>query len=272
MEANRILTMSLQDIVFDGRNKSYGAYELRSAYEKRLLKALVIGFLIIVFSAVAPYAYACLTSVISPKTETTSCSVDLTPKVIEIPPSPKSLPKTPPPPPKSTIIFLPPVIKQDDEVKVEKPPIENDKLVDDISNKTQVVDNQTIEVPEVDNGSATESKIAPIETKDEILEVALIEQSAEFPGGTTELMKWLSNNVKYPSYAREAGIHGRVVLKFIVEKDGSISQVKTLKGVHELLDNEAVRVTKSMPTWKAGRQGGRAVRCYFTLPINFTLQ
>ncbi len=273
MEANRILTMSLQDIVFDGRNKSYGAYELRSAYEKRLLKALLMGGLILIFSAVAPYAYACLASVVIPKQESTTV-VDITPIKLDetILPPPKPLLKEESLPPKRTMIFVPPVVIADNEVKVENPPIENEKLVDDISTKTQTSVSQVIAMPEEEAAPAIESKNAPIETVDAVIENYSLEKPAEFPGGATELMKWLSNNVKYPADARDAGIHGRVVLKFIVEKDGSISQVKTLKGVHELLDREAVRVTQSMPTWKAGQQGGKAVRCYFTLPINFTLQ
>lgn len=99
-----------------------------------------------------------------------------------------------------------------------------------------------------------------------------VEQQAEFPGGTAALMKWLSNNIRYPESAQQNDIQGRVIVKFVVEKDGSIGAVTILKGVDRDLDREAIRVVKKMPKWQPGKNNGVAVRSYFNLPVNFRLQ
>ena len=110
----------------------------------------------------------------------------------------------------------------------------------------------------------------PEPVKEEEIFVA-VEQQPEFPGGTAALMKWLANNVRYPQMALENGISGRVIVKFVVEKDGSVSGVTLVRGVDKDLDREAIRVVKSMPKWQPGKNNGQAVRCYFNLPVNFKL-
>ena len=110
----------------------------------------------------------------------------------------------------------------------------------------------------------------PEPVKEEQIFVA-VEQQPEFPGGTAALMKWLANNVRYPQMALENGISGRVIVKFVVEKDGSVSGVTLVRGVDKDLDREAIRVVKSMPKWQPGKNNGQAVRCYFNLPVNFKL-
>ena len=107
--------------------------------------------------------------------------------------------------------------------------------------------------------------------KEEEIFVA-VEQQAEFPGGMPALMKWLSNNIRYPEAAQQNDVQGRVVVKFIVEKDGSVSQAQIVKGVDKDLDKEALRVVNKMPKWQAGKNNGVAVRSYFTLPVQFRLQ
>lgn len=86
------------------------------------------------------------------------------------------------------------------------------------------------------------------------------------------LMKWLSNNIRYPEAAQQNDVQGRVIVKFVVEKDGSVSQAQILKGVDKDLDKEALRVVNKMPKWQAGKNNGVSVRSYFTLPVNFKLQ
>lgn len=107
-------------------------------------------------------------------------------------------------------------------------------------------------------------------TEVELFEVA--EQQAEFPGGQAAMFKWLAANIKYPAVARENSIEGKVILRCVVEKDGSLSKITVLRGTNELLDKEAVRVVKSMPKWKPGKQRGNDVRSYFTLPVVFKLE
>ncbi|MCM1370046.1 MAG: energy transducer TonB [Candidatus Amulumruptor caecigallinarius] len=110
-----------------------------------------------------------------------------------------------------------------------------------------------------------------VKHKEEEIFVA-VEQPAQFPGGMPALMKWLSNNIRYPEAAQQNDIQGKVIVKFVVEKDGSIGNVTVLKGVDRDLDREAIRVVKKMPKWQAGKNNGVAVRSYFNLPVTFKLQ
>ena len=99
-----------------------------------------------------------------------------------------------------------------------------------------------------------------------------VEQMPQFPGGEAELMKYISNNIKYPPIAAENGIEGRVVVRFVVEKNGKVSDINILRSVDPSLDKEAARVIRSMPTWIPGMQNGRNVAVYYTLPVLFKLQ
>ena len=115
--------------------------------------------------------------------------------------------------------------------------------------------------------------IAPIEEdpeRDVIFRV--VENMPEFPGGTVELMKYLSSNVKYPIIAQENGIQGRVIVQFTVRRDGSIDDIEVVRSADPNLDKEAIRVIKSMPNWKPGEQRGKKVNCKFTVPVVFKLQ
>ena len=96
-----------------------------------------------------------------------------------------------------------------------------------------------------------------------------VEQQASFPGGLSALVEWLSANMQYPERARENGVQGKVIVDFVVNADGSIGEVTVEKGVDEDLDNEAIRVVKSMPRWEPGKVDGQAVNCYFRLPLSF---
>lgn len=100
---------------------------------------------------------------------------------------------------------------------------------------------------------------------------SVVEQPAEFPGGLDALMHWLSNNVRYPDVAQQQGVEGRVVVRFVVEKDGTVDEVEVIKGADRDLDAEAVRVVSIMPKWIPGKQYGELVRSYFTLPVIFKL-
>lgn len=107
------------------------------------------------------------------------------------------------------------------------------------------------------------------EQEDEIF--VAVEQQAEFPGGINALMEWLANNICYPESAHANAVQGRVIVKFVIEKDGSVSNVKIAKGVDKDLDREAVRVVSEMPHWQPGKNDGLPVRSFFSLPISFRL-
>ncbi len=191
-------------------------------------------------------------------------NVDLTPP----PPIDETEPPPPPPPPPpvmETVKFTPPKVV-DEEVVDEPPPIQTEELPQ-ISTTTQEGDGSNdIVIPESNGTGVVES--AP----EEIFTV--VEQMPDFPGGQEGLMKYLSNNIKYPAFEADNGITGRCVVTFVVERDGSISDVRVLRGVSggPGCDKEALRVIKSMPSWKPGKQNGRAARVQYNLPINFSLK
>jgi TonB family protein len=114
-------------------------------------------------------------------------------------------------------------------------------------------------------------KLSVINAQEKDTIVFISEQLPEYPGGEEAMMTYLRDQIKYPDAAREAGIAGMVIIRFVVEKDGSLSNFQVLKSVHESIDNEALRVVKAMPDWEPGKQRGKAVRVYINLPIRFIL-
>ena len=124
---------------------------------------------------------------------------------------------------------------------------------------------EVVEITNIENVVVEEP-----EKEEEIFQV--VEAMPEFPGGTAELMKWLQKNIKYPSISQENGVQGRVIVQFVVNRDGSIVDPVVLRSVDPYLDKEALRVVSAMPKWKPGEQRGKTVRVKFTLPIQFRLQ
>jgi len=252
------------DLVFENRNKNYGAYDLRRNQNKTLAIALLITSIAFILIIGFPKILALLSnSQKEVEVPLVITNVDLTPP----PPIDETEPPPPPPPPPpvmETVKFTPPVVT-DEEVVDEPPPIQTEELPQ-ISTVTQEGDgSDDIVIPEAGTG-VVES--AP----EEIFTV--VEQMPSFPGGEGELFKYLSTNIKYPSFEADNGITGRCIVTFVVEKDGSITDVRVLRGVSggPGCDKEALRVVKSMPSWKPGKQNGRAARVQYNLPINFSLK
>ena len=148
------------------------------------------------------------------------------------------------------------------------------ELLEIVDDKAQIEETTTI-INE-DNQARVEVKYVPVQVVEEepeeqtIFEV--VENMPDFPGGQAALMQYLAKNIKYPTIAQENGTQGRVIIQFVVERDGSISDVHVARGVDPYLDKEAVRVVKSMPKWLPGKQNGKAVRVKFTVPVMFRLQ
>ena len=162
--------------------------------------------------------------------------------------------ETPPPPP-------PPQVQEVEVLNV----VEDDKEVESIEVNTE--DDKEVEVV------IAAPVEAPVEEEEEEVVFVVVESMPEFPGGQQALFKYLSENVKYPVIAQENGIQGRVICQFVVNKDGSIVEVEVVRsGGDPSLDKEAIRVIKSMPKWKPGKQRGKAVRVKYTVPVNFKLQ
>lgn len=168
---------------------------------------------------------------------------------------------------------------QDQKQPEPEPEPEAPKVEVQLPEEFKVVDNEK-EVAKVVLVSNDEGKklppptvVVPDKGGDEEAEqiFTVVEVQPEFPGGFAALNKYLSQNIVYPQIAADNGVHGKVIVGFVVEKDGSISQIKVLRGVDPELDKEAMRVVKSMPKWKPGQQQGRPVRARFTLPVTFQL-
>ena len=162
-------------------------------------------------------------------------------------------PKVQPPQPKPQVTQIQ-VVEDDVEVEDE---IDINAEVD----QDEVIEEYEFTPPEIEEEEIVEAEIFKV-----------VEEMPEFPGGSAKLMEYIQKNIKYPMMARESDIQGRVFVNFVVEPDGSISNVAVLRGIGGGCDEEAVRVVNSMPKWKPGKQRGSAVRCSFTVPIIFKLQ
>jgi len=168
-------------------------------------------------------------------------------------------------------------ITQQEEKKQELPPLP--KLVDllvIVENNTDIIDELEIVDTEANSETAVYANMHKYDDPEPGVDEAVIfiapEEKPEFPGGDAALLNFLSQNIKYPAIAAENGVNGRVTVNFVVNKDGSISDAKILRGVDQALDKEALRVIYSMPKWKPGKQSGKPVRVSFSVPINFVLQ
>jgi len=258
-------------LVFDGRNKDFGAYVLRDESSNRHIKALVIvtivglafTFLPSLISSVIPKA-----DVVEQVTEVDMADLDLNQEVpeenkieqIEVPPPPLL---------KETIQFTPPVVTRDENVRDEDVMLTQQELTDsqvDISVATV----EGVKEGGIDIRDLAEQKVVVQQETPEIF--SHVEVPPQFPGGEKELMKWLNENIKYPTIAAEQGIQGRVVLRFVVSPDGSVGQVEVQRSLDPSCDKEAQRVVKKMPKWLPGKQNGNAVYVYYTLPVLFKLQ
>jgi len=144
-----------------------------------------------------------------------------------------------------------------------------------ISDDPTIIDEPEIEPTEAFSGMLIDAlpSIAPNDKTDENADIfEVVEQKPEFPGGEQVLLRWIANNIKYPTIAIENGIQGIVFVNFVVDRDGGISNAKVLRSVDPLLDKEALRVVNMLPKWEPGKQRGKPVRVSYTIPIHFRLQ
>ena len=265
------------DLVFEGRNQAYGAYKLRKGTAKRNVWAL----LIVGLAAALLYLGLQLQKMAeaNKKVENTQ-AVELaklqTEKKKEAKVEKKEVIRQEPEKVveqvKSSVKFTAPVIKKDEEVK------EEDEIkLDEVQKSDKAVGAFTVEGNDEVGGAVLKAKeeiLAPEPPKhvEETKVFTVVEQMPMFPGGDAALMSYLANNIHYPTVAAENGVQGRVVVGFVVERDGSITDVRILRGVDPSLDREAMRVVKSMPRWTPGKQNGSAVRVKYQVPVAFRLQ
>ncbi len=260
-----ILNQKWIDVVFTDRNKAYGAYELRKENGRNSRTALLIGVAVFVVAISANTIINAIQGFIPKgKVKVKITNVILTPP----PPDPKKPPPPPPPdPPKpkvDQVKFPPPVVKPDNEVK-EQPPTVKELEQADPGQKNLKGDKNADVV--IDEPVGTSDQKVTEEDPNKIFQS--VEQQPTFPNdGFT---KYLGKNIVYPAIAKENGTQGKVILQFVVERDGSLTDIKVLRGIGDGCDEEAIRVLKKSPHWTPGIQNGRPVRCTFTVPIAFTL-
>ena len=270
------------EMVFAGKNKEYGAYQLRKGTSGRNIKALLIlviaaalvgGFLAwkVIEQKQAEEQQAYMEAMELAKLQQQAKKEEKKKEPVK----PKIEPKKEIPVARETQKFTAPVIKKDELVKEENQVKQMDKLDEKVAvgteNKEGVKD-RTVEA--VRSEIAVAAPPPPPAPKPEVATKVfdVVEEMPSFPGGSAALMSYLSSNTKYPVVAQENGVQGRVIVSFVVERDGSISDVKVARSVDPSLDREAQRVVKSMPRWSPGKQNGSTVRVKYTVPVVFRLQ
>ena len=273
MDASQFAKASLDDIVFEGRNKAYGAYLLRRLYNKHITRASIIATILFFLFISIPLINRMLASDDEEEVvERIITEVDLAPpppleEQAPPPPPPPDLPP-PPPPVRAQVKFTPPVVKRDEEVRQEEeiPDVEQLKDVDIGKKTVEGVKGAPLDLGNIDGTSDVVAEV--VEEKP----YTYVEQMPTFPGGETEMLKYLAKNIRYPAAAQRAGVEGLVVLSFVVSKTGEISEIQVVKNLGAGTDEEAMRVVKTMPKWTPGKQNGRAVPVRYTLPVRFTIK
>ncbi|MGR3809967.1 energy transducer TonB [Jiulongibacter sp. NS-SX5] len=271
------IDFNLDDIVFENRNKDYGAYVLRKEYGANLTKATLLGagLFLTIFTS----------SFIGLKYHKTADDTDDTGiyRIVDTIEPPSIIPDVPEPPKPSGGIKVATVVIPELVEPVNDETPEKNEVLSESNLENKVIGSVAIEGEGLDETfhlpPAPETNIAfvapepPAPPKKKVEEVFMVSEiMPEFKGGFPELYKWLGKNLRYPSAASRNGIEGRVIASFIIEKDGSISDVKVLKGIGFGCDEETSRVIQAMPSWSPGKQNGSPVRVKYTLPLTFKIE
>jgi len=274
LDINKILSADILDIIFDGRNKEYGAYEMRKNYNRRLRMAL-ISMASFCFLLIGGYFLSNVIAANANKKEVTVQDVqleDLQQEEKKNEPPPPPPPKPPEPPKVEMAKFTPPKIVKDEEVKEDEKPPEMEKLEDTkIGNVNQEgIKDEGIVAPPVDDGKGVVE--APKKDEEDYDKTfTKVEIESEYPGGSGAWLRYLNKNFRYPQEAIDNEIQGTVVVQFIVDKEGVVSDVEAVSGPQELRD-EAIRVIKKSGKWTPAVQNGRQVKSYKKQPIVFKLE
>lgn len=267
------------DIVFDGKNKEYGAYQLRATSVKRHTKALLS--VLIVLALILTAIIMVMTGVFKSADE----DINAKNEQEEVIMAPEDIPE------EEEQVDIPE--QKPEEVQVEEEvaatqAVTEVKIVEQVDKDREIKDQEQVlentaqlgaddhkGVEDVNRDRVVKEVVEekPVEKpKDEgPVSMAMVEQKPSFPGGDAAMYKWLNDNIIYPAAASEEGVQGKVTVQFIVEKDGSISHVKVVRGKHPALDAEAARVIRKMPRWTPGRNNGQPVRVTYHLPVQFRL-
>jgi protein TonB len=258
MAIEKDVAPAFDDIVFEIRNKEYGAYSLRKKYSRNVLISLLIGIFILGTAVITPFINA--KAVENKKRAERTVVMNM--EKLDTPTEQVAPPPPPPPPPADVVQqarYVPPVVV--DSVK----PDENVKLMSADQANTEVKNDVVVE--EVQQAK---EEVQEVEAEPEPFVV--VEEMPMFPGGDAALLTYIGEHTNYPEVAKENNIQGRVIVRFCVTSKGGVSQVSVLKGVDPELDKEAVRVVGTLPPFKPGKQGGKPVPVWYMVPITFTLK
>ncbi|MDZ4844739.1 MAG: energy transducer TonB [Chitinophagales bacterium] len=254
-------------LVFEGRNKEYGAYDLRRRSVRNAGIAVLVSISLFAFALTLPMILKALSS---EDDEAAKVKIAIDVELLAPPPidpnEPPPPPVEPPPPLKTTIKFTPPTIVKDEEVTEEdEPPAQDEFEEADAGATTEQGDTSGVDLSLLDGSG--EDVIG-----DQIDQVfTVVEQMPEFPGGEMALLKYLGS-IPYPAIAKENDIEGSVYIRFVIEKSGNVSTVEVAKGSDKILNEAAIAHVKKMPPWKAGKQNGKEVKVQYIVPIKFILQ
>ncbi|MCC6725198.1 MAG: energy transducer TonB [Saprospiraceae bacterium] len=286
-KADEVLSMDYlhadwNDIMFRNRNKNYGAYAIRKHYSSYLTWGNIVAVVLFLVAINVPNIARLMKERLhGDEEQLISAEVNLA----EPPPLDPNAPPPPPPPPpvekqllrKATIAFVAPKVKRDEDVTEEEAPPTIDELKDvEISTVTREGSKDGVPdgLDDAPVGEAPAPK-AVVEDEKPAKEAApfkIVEQMPVYPDGEAALLKFIYENIQYPVLARENGVQGTVYITFVVERDGSITNVKTVRDIGGGCGEEAIRVVKLMPKWLPGKQRGVPVRVQFTLPIKYDLK
>ena len=259
------------ELVFQDRNRSYGAYKMRMDSKKRHAWAMMTVLLLAMSISSIPVLirFATPKKVVEKIVEVAVLSQLEEPEVKQE--EFKRLdPVAPPPALKSSIKFTAPVIKKDEEVTE----------VDEIKSQTELTESKVaISIADVKGNDELNGKDIA-ELKEVIVNTAdldnkpytMVEQMPQFPGGEKDLMAYIASNIRYPPLAAENGVQGKVYVRFVVSAQGIVEKVQVIRSLDPHCDKEAMRVVAALPQWIPGKQNGRNVPVYYTLPISFKLQ
>ena len=259
MVKERIRAPVFDDIVFEHRNKEYGAYRLRKNYNRNVIIALFISVVIMAAAIIIPYLNA---KALESRQKRAERQVNIQMENLDQPNETVAPPPPPPPPPQDVAQqarYVPPVVV--DSIK----PEETQQLMTADEAQVEIRDDEVIEVVE-------EVKEEVQEEEPEPEPFVVVEEMPMFPGGESALLAYIAEHTNYPEIAKENNIQGKVIVRFCVTSKGGVNQVSILKGVDPELDKEAIRVVNSLPTFKPGKQGGKPVPVWYSVPINFQLK
>lgn len=250
-------TPGFDDVIFRDRNKEYGAYELRKSYSSTMRISIIAGMVFAISLVLVPFFNADRGNILPGHIIDYTSLPDPTLLDPVTPPEPPA----PQPPPESIVNqsrFTPPVVVSDTLVPADAMP-SIDKLIENTGNGNPV---------EIPLDQPDPDPITPPEPQTYIT----AQEMPSFPGGEAALMKFIMDNVVYPSDALENGIEGTVILQFVVTATGDINRIVVIRKANPLLDAEAERVVSILPKWRPGKQDGNPVAVYFSLPVAFRIK